>query len=67
MRTSSVWPYVPNFALQALGFDEIPAEVLKMMPFILPIAALFFLARGDLRRRIGAPAALGIPYAREER
>ena len=33
-----------NFTLQALGFEEIPAEVLKMMPFILTIAALFILA-----------------------
>lgn len=56
-----------NFTRQALGFDEIPAEVLRMMPFILTIAALFILARGDLRRRLGAPAALGIPYSREER
>ena len=56
-----------NFTLQALGFEEIPAEVLRMMPFLITIAALFILARGDLRRRIGAPAALGIPYAREER
>ena len=56
-----------NFTLQALGFEEIPAEVLKMMPFLITIAALFILARGDLRRRIGAPAALGIPYSREER
>ena len=56
-----------NFTLQALGFEEIPAEVLRMMPFLITIAALFILARGDLRRRIGAPAALGIPYSREER
>ena len=50
-----------NFTLQALGFEEIPAEVLRMMPFLITIAALFILAWGDLRRRIGAPAALGIP------
>ena len=56
-----------NFTLQALGLDQIPSEILSMMPYVLTIAALFALAGGDIRKRIGAPAALGLPYAREER
>lgn len=56
-----------NYALQALGNTQIPAEVLSMLPYLLTIGALVLLARGDLRRRQGAPAALGLPYAREER
>jgi simple sugar transport system permease protein len=38
-----------------------------MLPYLLTIGALVILARGDFRRRLGAPAALGLPYAREER
>lgn len=56
-----------NFALQALGNTLIPAEMLSMLPYLLTIGALVLLARGDFRRRLGAPAALGLPYAREER
>jgi simple sugar transport system permease protein len=56
-----------NYALQALGNTAVPAEVLSMLPYLLTIAALLMLARGDFRRRLGAPAALGLPYGREER
>lgn len=40
---------------------------LKMMPFILTIIALVWGSRVAIRKRLGAPAALGVPYIRGER
>jgi general nucleoside transport system permease protein len=56
-----------NFALQAAGVTAVPAEFLAMPPYLLTIVVLIALSFSDLRRRAGAPEALGIPYAREER
>ena len=56
-----------NFALQAAGFRDVPAEILAMLPYVLTIAVLIVLSVGEVRRRIGAPAALGVPYVRDER
>jgi general nucleoside transport system permease protein len=40
---------------------------LQMTPYILTILALVIGARAAARKRIGAPAALGLPYIRGER
>jgi general nucleoside transport system permease protein len=40
---------------------------LEMLPYALVLAALVLGSREALRKRIGAPAALGIPYQRGER
>jgi ABC-type uncharacterized transport system permease subunit len=40
---------------------------LKMTPYILTIVALVIGSRAAARRRLGAPAALGVPYIRGER
>lgn len=56
-----------NFALQAAGIGGVPAEVLAMLPYLLTILVLMLLSVVDVRRRLGAPAALGIPYVRDER
>lgn len=40
---------------------------LKMLPYLFVILVLAFGARQAMRRRLGAPAALGVPYQREER
>lgn len=40
---------------------------LKMAPFILTILALVWGSRAAMRERLGAPAALGVPYIRGER
>lgn len=40
---------------------------MKMLPYLFTIAVLVIGSRQALRRRIGAPAALGVPYQREER
>jgi simple sugar transport system permease protein len=54
-----------NFWLQGEGVD-IPAEFLAMLPYVLTILVLVIWgirASG----RSGAPAALGVPYVRDER
>jgi general nucleoside transport system permease protein len=56
-----------NFALQAAGLTVIPAEFLAMTPYLLTILVLIALSVSDLRQRAGAPEALGVAYAREER
>jgi simple sugar transport system permease protein len=40
---------------------------LQMMPFVLTIIALVWGSRAATRKRLGAPAALGMPYIRGER
>ena len=40
---------------------------LEMLPFVFVIVVVVIGSREALRRRIGAPAALGIPYVRGER
>ena len=51
---------------QAIG-TPIPAHFLMMLPYLLTVGILSLATRESVRRRLGAPAALGIPYAREER
>lgn len=56
-----------QFRLQAEG-TTIPASLLNMMPYLLTVVVLVIITRFEgLRQRVGAPAALGIPYDREER
>ena len=40
---------------------------LEMLPYLFVITVVILGSRGALRRRIGAPAALGVPYVRGER
>ncbi len=40
---------------------------LEMLPYLFVIAVVILGARGAAKRRLGAPAALGIPYVRGER
>lgn len=56
-----------NFALQAAGVGSIPPELLAMLPYVLTMVVLITLSARDARRRAGAPAALGLPYFRDER
>lgn len=56
-----------NFAMQATGVTFIPAEFLAMTPYLLTILLLIALSSSDLRRRAGAPEALGLAYDREAR
>lgn len=58
-----------QFTLQTLGdpWSNIPSTLLAMLPFILAIVAMIALTSGKHARLLGAPAALGIPYHREQR
>ncbi|MEM7334209.1 MAG: ABC transporter permease [Chloroflexota bacterium] len=51
----------PLFVNSNLGF------FLQMTPYILTIVALVIGSRQAIRNRLGAPAALGVPYIRGER
>ncbi|MBN1669209.1 MAG: ABC transporter permease [Anaerolineales bacterium] len=51
----------PLFVNSNFGF------FLQMMPFVLTIIALIWGSRAAARKRLGSPAALGLPYIRGER
>jgi simple sugar transport system permease protein len=56
-----------QFRMQAAG-TTIPAALLNMLPYIATILVLVVITWWEtLRKRIGAPGALGVPYAREEK
>jgi simple sugar transport system permease protein len=53
-------------ALQARGY-HIKPEILNALPYIMTIVVLVLVSTALARRRLGAPAALGVAYVREER
>ena len=56
------------FLLQARGWlTGVPSEVFTSLPYVMTIVVLVAVSSGAAKRRLGAPAALGIPYVREER
>lgn len=56
-----------QFRLQAAG-TTIPAAILNMLPYALTILVLVLITWWEaFRKRVGAPASLGLPYLREER
>ncbi len=52
--------------LQARGY-HVSIYLTDALPYLLTIAVLVIVSTAGARRRLGAPAALGVPYAREER
>jgi ABC-type uncharacterized transport system permease subunit len=54
------------FALQAHDVTVTP-ELLQSLPYVMTIVILVLVSTGLAKRRLGAPAALGVPYVREER
>ena len=54
------------FALQAHDVDVTP-EFLQALPYVMTVVVLVLVSTGLAKRRLGAPAALGVPYVREER
>jgi general nucleoside transport system permease protein len=54
------------FALQAHDVTVTP-ELLQSLPYVMTIVVLVLVSTAFARRRLGAPAALGRPYVREER
>lgn len=55
-----------QFRLQSSGATISPF-FLNMLPYLFTVLVLVLATRETVRRRMGAPAALGRPYAREER
>jgi simple sugar transport system permease protein len=56
-----------QFYCQAAGLTLIPGYVLRMLPYLFTIAVLVIITRwGAAKKRVGAPAALGIPFEREQ-
>jgi simple sugar transport system permease protein len=56
------------FTFQARGIlTGIPPELFQALPYVMTIVVLVVVSTAGVRRRLGAPAALGRPYAREER
>jgi simple sugar transport system permease protein len=56
-----------QFRMQAAG-TTIPAAFLGMLPYIFTIVVLVMITWWEaFRKRVGAPAALGMPYVREEK
>jgi ABC-type uncharacterized transport system permease subunit len=53
-------------ALQAHG-SKIKPEVLNALPYVMTVVVLVLVSTAFARRRLGAPAALGVAYVREER
>jgi ABC-type uncharacterized transport system permease subunit len=54
-----------GFVLQAREV-HLPPEVFAALPYLMTIVVLVIVSNGWARQRIGAPAALGEPYLREE-
>ena len=52
--------------LQARGVTITP-QLFQALPYVMTIVVLVIVSTGTARRRLGAPAALGVPYVREER
>lgn len=56
-----------QFRMQAAG-TTVPAPLLNMFPYVATIVVLVIITWWEtLRKRVGAPTALAIPYAREEK
>ena len=54
------------FVLQTRDVD-VPPEVLHALPYVTTVVVLVLVSTSLAKRRLGAPAALGVPYVREER
>jgi ABC-type uncharacterized transport system permease subunit len=54
-----------GFTLQARGVS-LPSEFFSSLPYIMTIVALVAASTGWAKRRLGTPAALGVPYSREQ-
>src|SRR5689334_2633825 len=54
------------FTLQARGVTVAP-ELFQALPYVMTVLVLVLVSSAGPRRHPGAPAALGLPYVREER
>lgn len=54
-----------GFTLQTRGV-HLPSEFFSSLPYVMTVVALVAASTGWAKRRLGTPAALGVPYSREE-
>jgi simple sugar transport system permease protein len=55
-----------QFYCQAAGVTLVPTYILRMLPYLFTIGVLVVITRSEaVRRRFGAPEALGLPFERE--
>lgn len=54
-----------GYTLQTLGV-RLPSEVFAALPYAMTVVALLVASAGWANKRLGTPAALGVPYSREE-
>ena len=61
--------YILIAGSQVIGgvFYDVSTYVMQMFPYLMAIVVLAVMGRRAMKRRIGAPAALALPYVREER
>ena len=56
-----------QFYFDARQITLIPSYILRMLPYLFTIAVLILITRSaSARKKAGAPAALGLPFQREE-
>lgn len=55
-----------QFRLQAIGIGTEAPQLLLMLPYFVTIGTLIVISSAMLKKRLGVPAALGIPYVRGE-
>lgn len=55
-------PYI----LQSVGFQQVPSSFLQMLPYALTLLVLSAISSRGLKKKVAPPAALGVPYSREE-
>ena len=53
------------FTLQSRGVTIAP-ELFQSLPYVATVIVLVLVSTGWTKRRLGAPASLGVPYVREE-
>ncbi len=55
-----------QFRLQAVGIGTEAPQLLLMLPYVVTIVTLVIMSSAALKKRLGVPASLGIPYLRGE-
>jgi simple sugar transport system permease protein len=58
----------PGLNVRAVGDSPAAADAMGIaLPYVMTIVVLALVSASGARRRLGAPASLGLPYVREER
>ncbi len=57
----------PALPLISIAHNPTLGRLMDMLPYLATIFVLILGSREAIRKRVGAPAALGVPYVRGER